>query len=137
MEAEVINAQLPERVSYNENLASESFVKAPDFREVIAEAIKTLGAKGSKAAVARRLGVSRAYVSRVMSEGVSRYEPPQKFITKVYDRLYMVTTCPHTGQPQPFSECRALALAPAPTHNPMRMAIWKSCQRCPNKPIKE
>lgn len=136
MEAELINAQLPERVSFNGEALAESFVNvAPDWRSILELAVSE-HPKG-KAGVSVRLGVSRSYVSRVMSSGTSAYEAPPSFITKVIERLYMVTECPHTLQPQPFSECRAVSLSPAPTHNPSRMALWKSCQRCPNKPVKE
>lgn len=106
-----------------------------NWRAVLAKAVSE-HPKG-KAGVAVQLGMSRTYVSRVLSTGTSAYEPPSHFITKVIDRLYMVGLCPHTQQPQPFSECRAVSLMAPPTHNPQRMALWKSCQRCPNKPVKE
>lgn len=136
MEAEVINAQLPERVSFNENSPQEYFAKTePDWRAILEKAVAE-HPKG-KAGVSVRLGVSRPYVSRILSSGASAYEAPGSFITKVIERLYMVAECPHTTQPQPFSECRAIAISPPPTHNPLRMALWKSCQRCPHKPVKE
>lgn len=116
MEAELINA-------------------TPDWRAILEKAVAD-HQKG-KAGVSAQLGVSRSYVSRVLSNGASAYTAPDSFITKVIDRLYMVAQCPHHGMPQPFSECRAVALSPAPTHNPLRMALWKSCQRCPNQPVKE
>ncbi len=136
MEAEVMSAQLATPVSFNGEFTAGSFVNAePDWRAILEKAVSD-HPKG-KAGVSVRLGVSRSYVSRVLSHGASAYEAPDSFITKVIERLYMVTECPHTLQPQPFSECRAISLAPAPTHNPLRMALWKSCQRCPNKPVKE
>lgn len=136
MEAEVINTQLPAPISFNGEAPTESFVNAtPDWRAILEQAVSE-HPKG-KAGVSVRLGVSRSYVSRVLSSGTSAYEAPPSFITKVIERLYMVAECPHTSQPQPFSECRAVSLSPPPTHNPSRMALWKSCQRCPNKPIKD
>lgn len=136
MDAETISAQPSVPVSFNRNTGGECFALAgPNWRDVLAKAVAE-HPKG-KAGVAVRLGVSRSYVSRVMSEGSSAYAAPDGFIRKVINRLYVVALCPHTGEPQPISECRAIANAPAPTHNPNRMALWKSCQRCPNKPTKE
>lgn len=129
--------QLPERISFNGNFPGQSFVKAaPDWRTVLAKAVAD-NPKG-KAGVAIQLGVCRSYVARVLSGATNQWalkSVPRQFIDRVIDRLYMVTACPHTGKPQPVSECRAIALTPAPTHHPMRMAVWKSCQRCPSKPI--
>ena len=88
--------------------------------------------KGGKRAVATRLGVSRPYVSRVMNGDIDPM--PERFITRVIDRLHVVAECPATLQPQPRSDCKRIALAAAPTHNPLSMRIWRSCQRCPHKP---
>lgn len=133
-----VNAQLPEQISFNGNSPQKNCAETPpDWRAVLAKALSE-SKEGTKAAVAKVLDVSRPYVSRVMSEGKSRYEPPPEFIAKVLDRFYMVAACPHNGLPQPASECRSIAMASAPTHHPHRMALWKSCQRCPHKPaIKE
>lgn len=87
-----------------------------------------------KAGVSERLGVSRAYVSRVLSAGVSGLaDTPKKFIDRVIDRFHVVDFCPATLQPQPRRECHK-ANAPAPTHNPLAMRTWRTCQTCPHKP---
>lgn len=99
---------------------------------LLTEAVNAAGKKG-KAAVAPRLGVGRSYISRVLSpndpcvlsEAVAR---------KVIDRFHVIPDCPATLQQQPRSECVRLARAPAPTHNPLSMRIWKTCQNCPNRP---
>lgn len=91
-----------------------------------------------KAGVAIRLGVSRAYVSRALSEGTSSFtKVPDKFITRVIDRLHVIAKCPAILQPMPRSECKRLSSRAAPTHNPRSMGIWIECQRCPHKPGKE
>lgn len=91
-----------------------------------------------KAGVAARLGVTRCYVSRVLSTGASAYaKAPQKFIDRVIDRLHVVADCPATNSPKPRSECKRLGNGAAPTHNPLAMRIWIECQRCPHKPGKE
>ena len=88
-----------------------------------------------KAGVAWRLNVSRALLSRVLSPndptGMSA-----KLAQRVIDCYHVVPACPYNGLARPRSECRRLALGPAPTHNPLAMQIWKTCQSCPHKPEK-
>lgn len=102
----------------------------PLWHRLLVKAVKDAGRRG-KAAVAERLGVSRPYVSRVISGDM--YPVPQLFIDRVMARYHAVE-CPATLQQQPRSECVRLARAPAPTHNPLSMRIWKTCQNCPNRP---
>lgn len=102
----------------------------PLWHRLLSTAIKTAGRRG-KAAVAERLGVSRPYVSRVMSGDI--YPVPQLFIDRVLAR-YHVVECPATLREQPAGECRRIAQAPAPTHNPMAMRIWRTCQTCQHRP---
>lgn len=105
-----------------------------DWRAIIAREI-ALHPRG-KAGVAERMGVSRAYVSRALSAGVSAYgKVPKAFIRRVYD-LESDVDCPATGGRIARAECRR-ALLPAPTHNPLAMRIWRECQTCPIKPCQE
>lgn len=104
---------------------------AIDWRGLLSAAVEQ-GGKGAVSRVAARLGVSRSYVSQVINN--LRPSVPQQFIDRVIDRLHVVSECPATGLPQPRSECRRLALGPAPTHNPLAMRFWKCCQACPERP---
>jgi hypothetical protein len=100
--------------------------------QLLTEAVAAAGKKG-KAAVAPRLGIGRSYLSRVLSpndpcvlsEAVAR---------KVIDRFHIIPECPATLQQQPRSECLRLSRDAAPTHNPLSMRIWRTCQSCPHKP---
>lgn len=100
------------------------------WRTVLSNAVAELG---TKQRVAERLGVSRPYVSRVISGDIDPV--PQTFIDRVINRLDVVT-CPHTFRSQVRHDCRH-SLGPAPTHNPYRLALWQCCQKCPNKPQQE
>lgn len=105
-----------------------------DWRAILAREVD-LHPRG-KAGVAERLGVSRAYVSRAMSDGTSAYDKvPQTFISRVLD-LESDVDCPATGGRVARAECRK-ALLPAPTHNPLAMRIWRECQTCAIKPRQE
>lgn len=108
-----------------------------DWLALLQEAVafeKTKGA-GEITRVATRLGVSRPYVSRVLH---GDFDPvPKQFVARVIDRLYVVARCPATTLPQPRTECRSIALGPAPTHNPLAMRIWKCCQTCPERPAEK
>ena len=109
---------------------------AIDWRALLDSAVSS-NPKG-KAGVAARLGVSRVYVSRVMSVGASAFkQPPAAFIERVIDRLFSVSECPVTFQPRPRSECLRVGGGSAPTHNPIAMHHWSKCQSCPHKPGKE
>ncbi len=105
-------------------------MQGPKWRRLLREALAELG---SKQRIATRLGVSRPYVSRVMSGDID--PPPQAFVDRVIYR-FEVVHCPHTYQQQPRGDCRG-ALQPAPTHNPFRLALWQACQTCTHKPEKE
>ena len=86
-----------------------------------------------KAGVADVLDVSRSLLARVLSPadptGLSG-----KLARRVIDHYDVVAECPATGAAQPRSECHRLSAAPAPTHHPLAMRIWKTCRRCPHKP---
>lgn len=105
----------------------------PDWRVLLASEVARH--PRGRAGVAIRLGVSRTYVSRALSDGKSGFEVvPQQFIARVIDRLHVIRECPATMQPQPRAECQRIGNGPAPTHNPLSMRIWRECQQCPHKP---
>lgn len=104
-----------------------------DWRAILAREIALHPRK--KAGVAERLGVSRAYVSRAMSSGSSAYAAvPRDFIARVID-LESDVDCPAAQARVARAECRK-ANGPAPTHNPLAMRTWRTCQTCPLKPLK-
>lgn len=88
---------------------------------------------GGKASVAVRLGISRCYLSRVLSPN-DTCEASEKLLGRIIDRFDVIPECPATGLPQPRHECLRLCRGKAPTHNPLSMRIWKIGQTCPNKP---
>lgn len=109
---------------------------APAWRDILLRAVAA--EQRGKAAVARRLGVSRCYVSRALSEGSSAYAAvPASFVRRVIDTLHVVRECPVTCQPRPVADCRRINAGPAPTHNPLAMLTWRACQACPCKPAPE
>lgn len=103
-----------------------------DWRGLLEKAVAAH--KKGKAGVAARLGVSRALVSRVMSDGKSAIDPTRDFIDLVISRFHTVE-CPigNFNLSTAISECEK-ANNPAPTHNPLAMNRWRECQRCPNRP---
>lgn len=137
MDAEIINAQLSEQVSFNGNLPAENFVQAdPDWRALLEKAVSN-HPKG-KAGVALRLKVCRSYVSRVLSAADGKWalkHVPDKFIARVL-QCFHVVQCPAQGIDVSYDAC-ARANGPVPTHNPMAVSLWRKCQTCPNKPAKE
>lgn len=88
-----------------------------------------------KAGVARRLGdgFGRSLLSRVLSPNDTATMTEQ-LARRVIDVYHVIPVCPATGQLQPRRDCIRIGAAPAPTHNPAAMRIWKTCQTCPNKP---
>lgn len=93
----------------------------------------------SKQAVAAKLGFSRSTISQVCN-GCGPYGTGRadvKSIELAYRRAFEQLDCPHTKQQVGITYCRDSALRAAPTHNPMQMLHWQSCQQCPFKPAKE
>ena len=89
--------------------------------------------RSNKTAVAAQLQVSRSYVSRAMSTGrAALASVPQAFIARVKAR-YLVVECPFRQATVPWATCLD-ANQPAPTHNPLMVAAWRACQKCPKKP---
>ena len=111
---------------------------APELWRALLETEVAADPKG-KAGVAARLGFGRSYVSRALATGRSRAGftggVPQAFIDRVIERLHVIE-CPANYQKQPRGACRKANEA-APTHNPLAMRIWRACQSCANKPVKE
>ncbi|TVO57563.1 XRE family transcriptional regulator [Denitromonas halophila] len=100
----------------------------PDWRALFDAAVEKDGA----VRVAARLGYNNhTLVSRIANGHVPG---SGKFQQRVIDRYFVVAECPATEREQPRSECRRLSRGAAPTHNPLSMRIWKTCQRCPHKP---
>lgn len=99
---------------------------------LLVEAVAAAGKRG-KAAVAPRLGVGRSYLSRVLSPN-DKCALSEEVARKVIDRFHIIPECPATLQQQPRSECMRLSRDAAPTHNPLSMRIWRTCQTCPHKP---
>lgn len=99
---------------------------------LLQEAIEAAGKKG-KAAVAARLGYGRSLLSRVLSPN-DKLEMSPALAQRVIDRFHVIPQCPATNLEQPRSECLRLSSGKAPTHNPLAMRIWKTCQTCPHKP---
>ncbi|WP_215782044.1 XRE family transcriptional regulator [Paludibacterium sp. B53371] len=85
----------------------------------------------SMRAVASALGYSPTTVSLVLS---GKYPGKTDRIAKAVLALLDVVECPHIGQSMPLAECHGLALAPAPTHHPMKLSHWRACQGCPHRP---
>lgn len=102
---------------------------------LLIEAVDRAGAKG-KAAVAARLGCSRTLLSRLLSPN-DALEISEKLAQRLIDVYHVIPACPATGAEQARSECLRLSHGKAPMHNPMAMRIWKTCQNCTHKPVKE
>jgi len=105
---------------------------APLWRDIIEREIAA-DPRG-KAGVADRLGVSRCYVSRVLTAGKSGYQAvPRKFVLRVLD-LDAEIDCPAADAKRPRAECHK-ANDPMPTWNPIAVGLWRACQTCPHKPV--
>ena len=100
-------------------------------RRLLADAV--VNHKKGKAGVAIQLGYGRALISRVLSPN-DPLEMSPKLAKRIIDCFHVIPECPATQQEQPRSECRRLADGHAPTHNPLSLRIWRTCQTCPHKP---
>ena len=82
------------------------------------------------AGVALRLGVSRPYVSRVITGHMPR--APQAFIDRVL-ATYLRVQCPHLKVSLAPSECRAYAGRSYGQITVYEVDHWRACRSCPVK----
>lgn len=84
-----------------------------------------------KLGVARALGVSRPYVSRVATGHIAVASP--LFIQRVID-TYLQVDCPHLQRTLPPGQCRAYAQRSYADISREDVAHWRACRRCPHNP---
>lgn len=80
--------------------------------------------------IARRVGVSPATISLV-SRG--QYTGDTGGVLDRVAKAFTVAVaylCPHSQQLVMLQDCIAARESRAPTHNPSRMAAWRTCQLC-------
>lgn len=80
----------------------------------------------------KRVGISRSAVSLALA---NKYPSPstagiERRVLAALDGL----DCPAQGETISTQQCREYRERPAPTHNPMAMRVWRTCQSCPNNP---
>ncbi|MBL8350490.1 MAG: helix-turn-helix domain-containing protein [Burkholderiaceae bacterium] len=79
------------------------------------------------AGIAEKLGVSRPYVSRVLSGSIPEASP--RFIARVVALCERVQ-CPFLQRSLSPNECRAYAERRYGAIEPMDVPHWRACQRC-------
>jgi hypothetical protein len=107
---------------------------APDWRAILTREVQ-LNPRG-KAGVAELLNISRPYLARALSNGKSAYRVEPVTLARAVIERFGQIVCPASNEARVRDLCVA-ALAPAPTHNPSRMQVWRVCQACQWKPKKE
>lgn len=90
----------------------------------------------TQAIVAQRMGIARSTLT-VLLRGLGEYgagRAKTDRIERLYRQTYERITCPATCKQVDIDHCRATALLPAPTQNPLKLNLWKACQQCEFKP---
>ncbi|SED09101.1 hypothetical protein [Pseudomonas anguilliseptica] len=79
-----------------------------------------------------RIGISRSAVSLVLA---NKYPSPSTAAIerRVMDALGRID-CVALGEVITAEQCQSYRERKAPTHNPMAMQHWRTCQNCPNNP---
>jgi|GEM_PF-805498 len=91
---------------------------------------------GSRAAVARELGYSRASISMLLDRKYPHHTHHLR--AKIIELYASRIACPHQRIDIPPRECRALremTMAQA-SASPSDVAQWRACQACPNNPAR-
>ena len=104
----------------------------PGWRDVLEREISA-DPRG-KLGLAKRMGVSRVYVSRVATGHIPPEQVSPRFIARLYESLEAYI-CPHTGQTIAPSLCRRTA---ARTYESLTFAEvdqWRACQSCRNNQL--
>lgn len=108
---------------------------------LLKEAVANYGKRGAVTDVAKRMGVSRPYVARVLMTGESRIKDPSpKFIDRVIEAFGQGRVdCPHLGRDISTNQCRDFAalewkVIRGTGHD--KALHWHACQHCPKNPEK-
>jgi hypothetical protein len=89
---------------------------------------------GSKAATARRVGVSRTAVSLALAEKYPA-DDTRRLEGKVLAALAGRVACPHDGTDIARRACADRATSPMPMSSPAALRAWMACRTCPHSRI--
>lgn len=95
--------------------------------KLLQDAIADSG-RGGKAAVARKLGVSRPAISQICN---GQYAASTDHIAKKVIAVFGRINCPHLNMEITPEQCRHNRERDAPTSSPREMKFWRACQTCP------
>ncbi|OHX21215.1 helix-turn-helix domain-containing protein [Chromobacterium sphagni] len=79
---------------------------------------------------AKLLGYSRTTVSLVLA---GKYPGQTERVAGAVLNTLGRVACPYLGRDLTPDECKAQSTSQAPTHNPLKLAHWRACQRCQNR----
>ncbi|WP_124836479.1 MULTISPECIES: helix-turn-helix domain-containing protein [Burkholderia] len=82
--------------------------------------------------VARRLGYSRAAVSKVLA---GKYAGKSDRVAARVQEVFGQVRCTHTGQLIQLTVCVSYTTRRAPINNPLELSQWRACRSCPLRPI--
>lgn len=110
-------------------------MRVTSYTQLDAEALTLLNArldhhKGSRAALARELGLSRSGISQALD---GKYPGSTANLrARIFDMLAGQVTCPHTGNDIAPSACKATRERPLSAASASRddAKQWQACQRC-------
>ena len=109
----------------------------PEWLQILRDEVARPGA--TIAGVAASIGMKRTALSMLLS---GKYpakldKVSAKFGPVVLDRYRDQVLCPHLRRGIGADECRTHPTAPMSTSNPVKLAQWSACRRCPLNPTKE
>jgi hypothetical protein len=110
----------------------------PRWLVLLKEAVASVEGRGGVLQAAKRMGVSRPYVARVLMTGENRIKTPsQKFIDRVIAAFGQGRVdCPHLGRDIALGQCQeyaALEWKVIHGSGPEKVLHWRACQHCPKK----
>jgi len=88
---------------------------------------------GSKAATARRIGISRTAVSLALA-GKYPAEDTSRIEARVLAALAGRVPCPHDRTDIARSDCADRAARPMPMSSPTELRAWTACRACAHQP---
>lgn len=87
-----------------------------------------------KAGVAEMMGISRAYVSRVLMTTPNRIKTPSpKFVQRIYDAFGQVD-CPYLNRPLTPAQCKTYHERKYIVIDAATVGHWRACQHCSHNP---
>lgn len=109
-------------------------IERPYMQEEWFAVLKAEAEKSNLRAIAETIGYSKTTIGMVLK---GQYPGKTDNVAAAVKKKLASYRCPHSGERVSVTICRSIADEPPPTHNPIKMQHWRSCQKCEIRPCEK